>query len=146
ILLNGWKSSADTVLPFIAQVPYLRQSTSSLANHSSTFGSELTDNLRQDQGYYAAVSKVFTANPASSLISALYVQDEFVITHKISLSSGLRYDHYTYFGGTTNPRLGLIYHPFQPTTFKLLYGSAFRAPEVYERWVSASLRWPRHAV
>ena len=88
--------------------------------------------MRQDQGYYAAVSKVFTANPASSLISALYVQDEFVITHKISLSGGLRYDHYTYFGGTTNPRLGLIYHPFHPTTFKLLYGSAFRAPEVYE--------------
>src|SRR2546422_6242673 len=110
----------------------LQLSRTLLEKHKLTFGSELTDNLRQDQGYYAAVGKVFTADPASSLISALYAQDEFVITHKISLSGGLRYDHYTYFGGTTNPRLGLIYHPFQPTTFKLLYGSAFRAPEVYE--------------
>jgi len=48
------------------------------------------------------------------------------------LSAGLRYDHYSNFGGTTNPRLGLIYHLFQPTTLKLLYGTAFRAPEPYE--------------
>jgi outer membrane receptor for ferrienterochelin and colicin len=103
-----------------------------LEKHKLTFGAELIDNLRQDQGYYAAVANVFTTTPASSLISALYAQDEFAITHKLSLSGGLRYDHYANFGGTTNPRLGLIYHPFQPTTFKLLYGSAFRAPEVFE--------------
>jgi outer membrane receptor for ferrienterochelin and colicins len=110
------------------------QLSRTLQKHKITFGSELTDNLRQDQGYYAAVGKVFTVNLASSLNSALYAQDEFVITHTVSLSGGLRYDHYANFGGTTNPRLGLIYHPFQPTTFKLLYGSAFRAPEVYENF------------
>src|SRR5438477_7878420 len=44
----------------------------------------------------------------------------------------MRYDHYYTFGGTTNPRLGLIYHPFAQTAFKLLYGSAFRAPSAYE--------------
>lgn len=49
------------------------------------------------------------------------------------MSGGLRYDHYNYnFGGSTNPRLGLIYHPSHSTTAKLLYGSAFRAPEPYE--------------
>jgi iron complex outermembrane receptor protein len=48
------------------------------------------------------------------------------------LSAGLRYDRYSNFGGTTNPRLGLIYHPFHPTTLKLLYGTAFRAPEPFE--------------
>src|SRR5438309_10459547 len=44
----------------------------------------------------------------------------------------MRYDHYYTFGGTTNPRLGLIYKPFAQTAFKLLYGSAFRAPSAYE--------------
>jgi outer membrane receptor for ferrienterochelin and colicins len=48
------------------------------------------------------------------------------------LNAGVRYDHYYTFGGTTNPRLGLIYHPFSQTAFKLLYGSAFRAPSAYE--------------
>ena len=41
-------------------------------------------------------------------------------------------DHYSNFGGTTNPRLGLIYHLSRPTTLKLLYGTAFRAPEPFE--------------
>ncbi|MFZ0980172.1 MAG: TonB-dependent receptor [Candidatus Acidiferrales bacterium] len=48
------------------------------------------------------------------------------------MSAGLRYDHYSYFGGTTNPRLGLIYHPHHTTALKLLYGTAFRAPEPFE--------------
>jgi len=42
----------------------------------------------------------------------------------------------TNFGITRNtdyePRLGLIYHLFDPTTLKLLYGTAFRAPEPFE--------------
>jgi iron complex outermembrane receptor protein len=44
----------------------------------------------------------------------------------------LRYDHYSTFGGTVNPRLGLIVRAAEKTTLKLLYGKAFRAPDVYE--------------
>jgi outer membrane receptor for ferrienterochelin and colicins len=100
--------------------------------HKLTFGSEVQDNLREDQGEYTAANNIFTADPGSSTIWALYAQDEFAITRKLALSGGVRYDHYANFGGTTNPRLGLIYHPFQPTTLKLLYGSAFRAPQSFE--------------
>lgn len=49
----------------------------------------------------------------------------------------MRYDHYYSFGGTTNPRLGLIYHPWTRTTFKLLYGSAFRVPSAFETFYYA---------
>jgi outer membrane receptor for ferrienterochelin and colicins len=100
--------------------------------HRITLGTEITDNLRQDQGNYTPIGNVFTTQPATSVIWALYGQDEFAITHKLTLSGGVRYDHYSNFGGTTNPRLGLIYHLFQPTTLKLLYGTAFRAPEPFE--------------
>jgi outer membrane receptor for ferrienterochelin and colicins len=103
-----------------------------LAKHKITLGTELTDNLRQDQGDYTALGNVFVAVPASSVIWALYGQDEFAIIHNLTLSAGLRYDHYSNFGGTTNPRLGLVYHLFQPTTLKALYGTAFRAPEPFE--------------
>jgi outer membrane receptor for ferrienterochelin and colicins len=103
-----------------------------LEKHKITVGTEITDNLRQDQGFYAPIGNVFTAEPSSSVIWALYAQDEFAINHKLTLSAGLRYDHYSIFGDTTNPRLGLIYHVFHPTTLKLLYGTAFRAPEPYE--------------
>jgi len=104
-----------------------------LNKHKITLGSEVTDNLRQDQGDYTSIGNVFTADSQTSLIAALYAQDEFAVMSKLTLSAGLRYDHYDTFGGTTNPRLGLIYHLFRPTTLKLLYGSAFRAPEPFER-------------
>jgi outer membrane receptor for ferrienterochelin and colicins len=103
-----------------------------LDKHKITLGTEITNNLRQDQGSYAPIGNVFVPFPASSVIWALYGQDEFAIVHNLTLSAGLRYDHYSNFGGTTNPRLGLIYHMFHPTTLKLLYGTAFRAPEPFE--------------
>jgi outer membrane receptor for ferrienterochelin and colicins len=98
--------------------------------HRITLGTEITDNLRQDQGNL--FEGVFASDPVSSVIWALYGQGEFAIARKFTLSAGLRYDHYSNFGGTTNPRLGLIYHLFHPTTLKLLYGTAFRAPEPFE--------------
>jgi iron complex outermembrane receptor protein len=100
--------------------------------HKITLGTEIIDNVRQDQGDYTALGNVFVGVPGSSTIWALYGQDEFGILHNLSLSAGVRYDHYSDFGGTINPRLGLIYHLFHPTTLKMLYGTAFRAPEPFE--------------
>ena len=59
-------------------------------------------------------------------------QAEVNVLTNLIFNGGLRYDCYETFGGTLNPRLGLIYSPWQPTTFKLLYGQAFRAPNVFE--------------
>jgi iron complex outermembrane receptor protein len=66
------------------------------------------------------------------LITALYAQDEFGITSRLTLNAGVRYDHYSTFGGTTNPRAALIYRAAEKTALKLLYGNAFSAPDVYE--------------
>ena len=103
-----------------------------LEKHKITLGTEITDNVRQDQGDYTPIGNLFSVDRATSAIWAFYGQDEFAITHKLTLDGGLRYDHYTAFGGTANPRMGLIYGLFQSTTLKVLYGSAFRAPEPFE--------------
>ena len=97
-----------------------------------TLGSEVRDNLRQDQGDLLNPPNIFSAEPNSSLITAFYAQDEFAITHRFTLNAGIRYDHYSTFGGTTNPRLALIYRAAEKTTVKLLYGNAFSAPDVYQ--------------
>src|SRR3984957_20112289 len=45
--------------------------------HQVTLGTEIIDNLRQNQGDYTQLGNIFVAVPASSVIWALYGQDEF---------------------------------------------------------------------
>jgi iron complex outermembrane receptor protein len=50
----------------------------------------------------------------------------------LTLSAGLRHDQENSYGGSTNPRLGVIYAATERTNIKLLYGRAFRRPNDYE--------------
>lgn len=63
---------------------------------------------------------------------ALYAQAEWQITPQWDATLGVRHDHYSTFGGVTDPRLALIYRPIDTLTLKALYGQAFRAPNDYE--------------
>jgi iron complex outermembrane receptor protein len=65
----------------------------------------------------------------------IYAQTEVALLTDLTLNAGLRYDQYfESFGDTLNPRLGLIYSPWERSAFKALYGEAFRAPSAYERF------------
>lgn len=103
--------------------------------HRITVGGEFRDNLRQRIGNYVGdpYFQFYTAEK-SSLVWAGYLQDEFTISSKLTLNAGLRYDRYERFGGTVNPRAGLIFRPRERTTIKLLYGSAFRALSMFEQY------------
>jgi len=108
--------------------------------HKLTVGGEFQDNLRQDQSNYDLNQfSIHLHDRQTSEEWAAFAQDEFTITHQIILNAGFRHDHYYTFGGTTNPRLALIYNPHSRTTFKLLYGRAFRAPNDYELYYSDGL-------
>lgn len=105
-----------------------------MERHKLTLGAEYQDNFRQD--LKNADTKPFLSyfnSMRSSRNWALYLQDEFTIFDQLLLNAGVRYDYYDSFGGTINPRLGLIYN-LRKTSFKLLYGEAFRAPSEYERF------------
>lgn len=65
-------------------------------------------------------------------IRSFYLQDIYKIMENLSVTLGGRIDHYSTFGETINPRVGLVYNPKKYTSLKLLYGSAFRAPTFYE--------------
>lgn len=61
-------------------------------------------------------------------IWGLYAQYQFSFREKLTITSGLRYDHYSDFGHATSLRVGAVYCFSKQTSFKLLYGEAFRAP------------------
>jgi len=63
---------------------------------------------------------------------ALYFQDEWTVRENLNLTAGVRHDHYSDFGGTTNPRVGLVWGFIEKADIKLLYGQAFRAPNFAE--------------
>jgi outer membrane receptor protein involved in Fe transport len=103
------------------------------AHQTLVVGSEYRDNLEQTQiNYDAQPYLVYLNDHRNSAISGVYAQDEIQIRGNLILDLGLRYDYYSTFGGTTNPRAALIYTPLEKTTIKLLYGQAFRAPNDYE--------------
>lgn len=61
-----------------------------------------------------------------------FVQDEWKMADQWLLTSGVRYDHYSDFGKSINPRMALVWATNEKMTTKLLYGSAFRAPAFVE--------------
>jgi outer membrane receptor for ferrienterochelin and colicins len=101
--------------------------------HKIIAGLEYRDNFRQDQGNYdVSPFHRYLDDKRQSTIWAGYLQGEFLLRKDLRLNTGVRYDHYSTFGGTTNFRAALIYHPFDKTNLKLIYGTAFRAPNLYE--------------
>ncbi len=63
---------------------------------------------------------------------AVFAQAEWRIAPQWDATIGVRHDHYSTFGGVTDPRLALIFRPADTLTVKALYGEAFRAPNDYE--------------
>ena len=51
---------------------------------------------------------------------------------RLSLSAALRYENYSDFGSTTNPKIGITYAPLRGFTLKGTYGTSFRAPTFTE--------------
>ncbi len=70
---------------------------------------------------------------------SFFVQDEYAFTHNFSMTVGLRFDEQFHDDSKLeddenplSPRLALIRHLGVDHSLKLLYGEAFRSPNVYE--------------
>ncbi len=67
-------------------------------------------------------------------IWSFVLQDEWQMADDWQLTAGIRYDEYSDFGSTFNPRAALIWDVTPELTTKLLYGQAFRAPSFLEQF------------
>lgn len=57
---------------------------------------------------------------------------DMALGSRMKVSLGGRVDHYSTFGASINPRVGVVLRPYEAGNTKLNVGRAFRAPSIYE--------------
>lgn len=101
--------------------------------HKLVVGGDYRENLTiRQENYDEDPFAVYLDDDRSGREMGLFAQAEIGLMTNLVLNIGGRYDHYSTFGDTVNPRVGLIYTPFDATALKALFGSAYRAPNAYE--------------
>lgn len=70
--------------------------------------------------------------PHTRNVSYAFVQDEWSFARDWALTAGVRHDRYSDFGGTTNPRLALVWNAAYNVVVKAMHGTAFLAPSFAE--------------
>jgi outer membrane receptor protein involved in Fe transport len=59
-------------------------------------------------------------------------ENQIPLVEALELSAAVRRDHYSDFGSTTNPRIGLRWAVWKDLSFRASYGKSFRAPSAAE--------------
>ncbi|MBE0566788.1 MAG: TonB-dependent receptor [Krumholzibacteria bacterium] len=101
--------------------------------HMVAVGGEFRRSFQQDQAVWDEDPYwSYTDDRQDSYNGAVYLLGDVEISRRVRLNLGVRWDEYSTFGSSTNPRLALVAEPVDGTVTKFIYGSAFRAPNVFE--------------
>ncbi|MFN7916242.1 MAG: TonB-dependent receptor [Vicinamibacterales bacterium] len=111
--------------------------------HALTAGAEYRHNLRQDQSARDETGLLLD-DRRHSRTAGVFAEDEYRLHPRVLINAGVRWDEYFgIFGGTVNPRVGVIVSPTGGSTVKALYGRAFRAPNPFELYYDQDARSAR---
>ncbi|KQV87248.1 hypothetical protein ASD15_28865 [Massilia sp. Root351] len=110
---------------------------SRVPDHKVVAGVDMQRNARRDQfSYYRAPYQLLLDDRRSDGRSGVFVQDEWRVRPGLLFNAGLRYDRDSNAGSQFHPRLALMYRASPDNTVKLIYGTAYRAPNAYELYYS----------
>jgi iron complex outermembrane receptor protein len=101
--------------------------------HQVTGGLEFRANVNQNQrNFDETPALVYLDDQRDSVQWAAFAQDEVELTASLRAVLGARFDHTSLSGSTVEPRAGIVFSPSERTSVKALFGTAFRAPNVFE--------------
>ncbi|HEX9365517.1 MAG TPA: TonB-dependent receptor [Vicinamibacterales bacterium] len=66
--------------------------------------------------------------------TGVFGQAQYAVTPSVAVTLGARGDYNSRYGASFNPRAGIVAHPFDGTTIKILAGRAFLAPSPYQTY------------
>jgi iron complex outermembrane receptor protein len=69
---------------------------------------------------------------ATRNVGSLFVEAIVPILKTVEAQLAARYDHYSDFGGTTNPKVALRWQPLPTLMLRSSWGTGFRAPTLYD--------------
>jgi len=99
--------------------------------HMISVGAEFRDDFRQHDDVMDNLGDHFIKD-ATRVSEGVFAEGDFALRDDLHFNGGVRYDQDGDFEPSFSPRLGLIYQPLEKSTFKALYGTAFRAPNFQE--------------
>ena len=73
-----------------------------------------------------------THDEGSRTTQAVYAELNVPIFKSLDVTAAVRYDRYSDFGNTTNPKLAFRFQPTKAVLFRGSYSTGFRAPSLYE--------------
>ncbi|HEY7378957.1 MAG TPA: TonB-dependent receptor, partial [Steroidobacteraceae bacterium] len=74
----------------------------------------------------------------SRTVGAVFAELNVPIAKAFEAQLAVRYDHYSDFGGTTNPKVAVRWQPTRAWLVRASYGIGFRAPTLPDLWVPVS--------
>jgi iron complex outermembrane receptor protein len=107
--------------------------------HTFTLGGEYRDDFKQE-----SVTTGQNAQNRTRQSHGVYFQSDLELLKSLHFDGGVRYDQYGDFDPSYDPRLALIYDPVEGSTFKAIYGKAFRAPNFNELLAALPNLHPEH--
>jgi len=99
--------------------------------------------VREEERLAEGFSKTYSGSPGrqppippqtemlDNHLTSLYLQAQYKLVQSAELTLGFRYDHSSFYGDVTTPRLGVVLNR-KELTAKLLYMEAFRAPKPWD--------------
>ena len=92
------------------------------------FNGTTTDLATQARIFNAPFDSINSLDTVKRDVKAVFAEMQFPITKQLELSLAARYDDYTGFGSTTNPKVSLLFKPLNQLALRSSYSTGFRVP------------------